>query len=63
MVEQFEEVAEAVAVAQRQGSDTRVVLFLRMAAGAELTPELEAEMRRRLRTEESPRHVPAMFPP
>lgn len=61
VVEQFEEVAEAVAVAQRQGSDTRVVLFLRMAEGAELTPELEAEMRRRLRTEESPRHVPAVI--
>ncbi|MEX0756487.1 MAG: acetoacetate--CoA ligase, partial [Acidimicrobiia bacterium] len=61
VVEQFEQVAEAVAVAQRQGSDTRVVLFLRMADGAELTSELEAEMRRRLRAEESPRHVPAVI--
>ena len=61
VVEQFAEVLEAVAVAQRQGSDTRVVLFVRLAEGADLTPELESEIRRRLRTEESPRHVPAVI--
>lgn len=61
VVEQFPEVLEAVAVAQRQGTDTRVVLFVRMAEGCELTPDLKAEMRRRLRTEESPRHVPAVI--
>ncbi|HSJ29190.1 MAG TPA: acetoacetate--CoA ligase [Acidimicrobiia bacterium] len=61
VVEQFPEVLEAVAVAQRQGSDTRVVLFVRMAEGSELTPELEAEIRARLRAEESPRHIPAII--
>ena len=61
VVEQFPEVMEAVAVAQRQGSDTRIVLFVRMADGCELTPDLETEIRRRLRTEESPRHVPSVI--
>ncbi|MDH4309593.1 MAG: acetoacetate--CoA ligase [Acidimicrobiia bacterium] len=61
IVEQFPEVAEAVAVAQRVDADTRVVLFLRMAEGFEFTSELEAEIRRRLRTEESPRHVPEII--
>ncbi len=61
VVEQFDEVLEAVAVAQRQGSDTRVVLFVRLADGGGLTAELESEIRRRLRTEESPRHVPAVI--
>jgi acetoacetyl-CoA synthetase len=61
VVEQFDEVLEAVAVAQRQGSDTRVVLFVRLAEGGDLTPQLESEIRRRLRTEESPRHVPAVI--
>jgi acetoacetyl-CoA synthetase len=61
IVEQFPEVMEAVAVAQRQGSDTRIVLFVRMADGCELTPDLETEIRRRLRTEESPRHVPSVI--
>ncbi len=61
VVEQFEEVTEAVAIGQRMGSDTRVVLFLKMADGADLTPDLEQRIRHRLRTEESPRHVPAII--
>jgi acetoacetyl-CoA synthetase len=32
-----------------------------MADGVDLTPELESEIRRRLRSEESPRHVPAVI--
>ncbi len=43
------------------GTDTRIVLFLKMAEGAELTQELEARIRHRLRVEESPRHVPAVI--
>ena len=40
--------------------DTRIVLFLRMAPGTRLTPELETTIKQRLRSEESPRHVPAL---
>jgi acetoacetyl-CoA synthetase len=61
VVEQFPQIVEAVAVAQRIGVDTRVVMFVKMAEGEELTPELEAEIRHRLRTEESPRHVPEII--
>ncbi len=61
IVEQFPEVLEAVAVGQRVGTDTRIVLFLRMAEGAALTEELEGRIRHRLRVEESPRHVPAVI--
>jgi acetoacetyl-CoA synthetase len=61
IVEQFPQVMEAVAVAQRVDADTRVIMFVKMAEGEELTPELEAEIRRRLRNEESPRHVPAVI--
>ncbi len=61
VVEQFDEVAEAVAVAQRVGTDSRVVLFLRMAEGASLHDDLAERIRRRLRSEESPRHVPAVM--
>jgi acetoacetyl-CoA synthetase len=35
------------------------VLFVKMAAGHELTDDVQAEIRRRLRTNSSPRHVPA----
>jgi acetoacetyl-CoA synthetase len=61
IVEQFDEVAEAVAVAQRHHHDTRVVLFLRMSDGHELDDTLRDRIRHRLRTEESPRHVPAVI--
>ncbi len=58
-VEQLDEIAEAIAVGQQWDGDTRIVLFVRMAPGAVLTDELQAELRRRLRTNCSPRHVPA----
>jgi acetoacetyl-CoA synthetase len=58
-VEQLDEIAEAIAVGQQWDGDTRIVLFVRMAPGAVLTDELQAEIRRRLRTNCSPRHVPA----
>ena len=58
-VEQLDEVAEAIAVGQAWDGDTRIVLFVRMAPGHELTDELRATIRQRLRANCSPRHVPA----
>lgn len=58
-VEQLDEVAEAIAVGQDWDGDTRVVLFVRLAPGVELTDELQAAIRTRLRERCSPRHVPA----
>jgi acetoacetyl-CoA synthetase len=58
-VEQFDEVAEALAVGQAWDDDTRIVLFVRLAPGAELTDGLQADIKRRLRSNCSPRHVPA----
>ena len=58
-VEQFPQVAEALAIGQEWDGDTRIVLFLRLAGGAVLDEELAAAIRGRLRTECSPRHVPA----
>jgi acetoacetyl-CoA synthetase len=60
VVESFPEIVEAVAVGQQFDDDTRIVLFLRMGPGTRLTPELEAAIKQRLRSEESPRHVPAL---
>ncbi len=64
--EQLPEVAEALAIGQEWDDDTRIVLFVRpadpalAAAGAAAAPdELAAVIRRRLREECSPRHVPA----
>jgi acetoacetyl-CoA synthetase len=58
-VELVPEVAEAIAVAQAWDGDTRIVLFVRMAEGQHLTEAVADEIRRRLRSNCSPRHVPA----
>ncbi|MCB0981333.1 MAG: acetoacetate--CoA ligase [Ilumatobacteraceae bacterium] len=58
-VEQVPGVVEAVAVGQEWDGDTRIVLFVKLAPGTELTDDLQAEIRRRLRANASPRHVPA----
>ncbi len=58
-VEDFPEVIEAIAVGQEWDNDTRIVMFVKMAEGATLTPELEAAIRKRLRDNTTPRHVPS----
>ncbi|MDH3678678.1 MAG: acetoacetate--CoA ligase [Acidimicrobiia bacterium] len=60
VVEQLDEVAEAIAVGQEWDGDTRVVLFIRLVDGATLDDDLVARIRTDLRTKCSPRHVPAV---
>ena len=58
-VETFDEVLESLAIGQEYETDTRVVLFLRLAPGQELDDLLRARIAKRLREQCSPRHVPA----
>jgi acetoacetyl-CoA synthetase len=58
VVEQLDEVAEAIAVGQERDGDTRIVLFVRLVEGATLTGELTARIKAELRSSCSPRHVP-----
>ncbi len=58
-VEAMDEVAEALAVAQRWDEGTRMVLFVRLAPGLRLDAALRDRIRTALRTQASPRHVPA----
>jgi acetoacetyl-CoA synthetase len=60
VVEQLDEVVESIAIGQQWDGDTRVVLFVRLADGVELTDELVARIRADLRSKCSPRHVPAV---
>ncbi len=60
VVEQIDEVAEAIAVAQEWDGDTRVVLFVRLVDDGTLDEGLVARIRNDLRTKCSPRHVPAV---
>ncbi len=58
-VEGMPEVAEALAVGQRWGEGTRMVLFVRLAPGLRLDDTLRDRIRAVLKTQASPRHVPA----
>jgi acetoacetyl-CoA synthetase len=58
-VEQLHDVVEAVAVGQEWDGDTRIVLFVKLVPGAFLGERLQADIRTVLRTNASPRHVPA----
>jgi len=58
-VEQIPEILEALCIGQDWDDDVRVVLFVRLAAGASLTEELVKAMKTLIRTGASPRHVPA----
>jgi len=59
VVEQFEEVAECVAVGQEWQGDVRVVLFVKLKPGFALDEALRERLKAALRAQASPRHVPA----
>ena len=54
------EVADSLAVAQSWEGDQRLILFVKLAAGQHLTEGLKEKIRRSLRDEASPKHVPAL---
>ena len=58
-MEQLEEVADSVAIGQDWKSNSRVILFVVMAEGFALTEEIKTKIKRILRTNASPRHIPA----
>jgi len=58
-LEPMEEIEDSVVVGQSFNNDVRVVLFVKMAAGYELTDELADRIRKDIRTHASPRHMPA----
>lgn len=60
-VEKFSEVRESVVIGQDIGDDVRVVLFVVLASGALLEPDLVARIKVAIRAGSSPRHVPALI--
>jgi acetoacetyl-CoA synthetase len=58
-VESVPGIAECLAIGQEWDGDTRIVLFVVLAPGHALTLHLEDEIRSRVRSVASPRHVPA----
>ena len=58
-VEQLPEVLESVAIGQRWKGDERIVLFVRLRDGVRLDEALMDRIRRHIRENTTPRHVPA----
>ena len=59
VVENMEEIAEALAVGQDWRGDVRVVLFVKMKPGITLDEPLRKKIRDAIRAGTTPRHVPA----
>jgi len=59
IVEQFEEVAESIAIGQDWDGDVRVILFVRLQPDFRLDEDLMQRIRDAVRRRASPRHVPA----
>ena len=58
-VEQFDEVEEAIAVGQDWEGDARIILFVILREGHSLDEAMIDQIRRRIRANLTPRHVPA----
>ncbi|NBW91297.1 MAG: acetoacetate--CoA ligase [Actinobacteria bacterium] len=60
VVEQHDEVLESLVFGQDWDNDVRIVLLVRLAEGKQLSAELIADLKRRIRVACTPRHVPAL---
>jgi len=58
-LEQMDEIADSVVIGQNWKNDVRVILFVKLAEGRELDEALKNKIRQTIRTNASPRHVPA----
>ncbi len=55
----MEELEDSVVIGQSWNNDVRVILFVKMAPGFELTDDLQNKIKSDIRANASPRHVPA----
>ena len=58
-VEQLDEIVESLVIGQHWDNDERVVLFVRLRDGTRLDGDLEERIKRRIRENTTPRHVPS----
>ena len=58
-VQKVEEVIDCIAVGQKWDNDERVILFVVMRPGIELTDEIRAKIKKVIRENATPRHVPS----
>ena len=60
-VEKLAEVADSLAIGQLWKGDQRIILFVKLVEGHSLTDELMDKIKKTLRENASPRHVPAII--
>ena len=58
VVETFDQVQESMAVSQDWDNDTRVILFVTLKSGSDFSEELSSQIKKALKDQASPRHVP-----
>src|SRR5208282_3264911 len=61
VVENFNEIADSLVVGQNWKGDQRIILFVQLSKGYSLTEDLKNRIRKALRENASPRHVPAQI--
>ncbi len=61
VLETLDEVEDYLAIGQNLENDQRILLFVKLTPGFELTDEVKDKIKSSLRTKASPRHVPAMI--
>ena len=61
VVEQLPEIADSLVIGQKFVGDIRIVMFVLLNEGYELTDELQAKIRQTLWEKTSPRHVPKLI--
>ncbi len=61
VIEQLPEIADSLVIGQKISGDIRIVMFVLLNEGYELTDELKEKIKKELRTKTSPRHVPKVI--
>ena len=62
-VETLEEIADSIVVGQDWDNDVRIILFVKLAPGVEINEALVKKIKKTIRENTSPRHVPAKIIP
>jgi acetoacetyl-CoA synthetase len=61
VVERIEGIADSLAIGQNWEGEQRIILFVKLVPGAQLTDGLKDTVKKTLREKASPRHVPAII--
>lgn len=61
VIEQLPEISDSLVIGEKHAGDIRIVLFVLLNEGYDLTDELKDKIRKELREKTSPRHVPKII--